>query len=84
MARTVAELGQGALLAKVDIKSAYRLVLVHLENRFLMGMMWDGALYVDAASPFGLHSAPKIFNTLANMAEWILKDRGATHVPLLG
>ena len=52
--------GRGALMAKVDAKSAYRNVPVHPDDRWLMGMMWDGALYVDTALPFGLRSAPKI------------------------
>ena len=60
-ARMVTRAGQGALLAKVDIKSAYRLVPVHPEDRLLLGMAWDGAVFVDTILPFGLRSAPKIF-----------------------
>ena len=68
-ARAVAKLGLGSLLAKVDIKSAYRMVPVHPEDRMLLGMIWEGALYVDATLPFGLRSAPKMFNTLADVFE---------------
>ena len=68
--------GSGALLAKVDIKSAYRIVPVHPEDRSLLGMRWDGALYVDAALPFGLRSAPKIFSAMADALEWRLKYEG--------
>ena len=68
--------GRGSLLAKVDIRSAYRIVPVHPEDRWLLGMLWDGALYVDAALPFGLRSAPKIFTALADAAEWIAKQQG--------
>ena len=57
--RAATRLGQGALLAKVDIKSAYRMVPVPPEDKLLLGMSWSGALYVDAALPFGLCSAPK-------------------------
>ena len=39
--------GQGALLAKVDFRSAYRTVLVYLDNRWLMGMSWQGSLFID-------------------------------------
>ena len=73
-ARTATRLDQGALLAKVDIKSAYRMVPVHPEDRLLLGMSWNGALYVNAALPFGLHSAPKIFNAVDDTVEWILKQ----------
>ena len=79
-ARAATRLGQGALLAKVDIKSAYRMVPVHPEDRLLLGMSWNGALYVDAALPFGLRSAPKIFNAVADTVEWILKQEGVACV----
>ena len=38
ISRVVASLGRGTLLAKVDIKSAYRIVPVHPEDRSLLGM----------------------------------------------
>ena len=63
-------------MAKVDAKSAYRNVPVHPDDRWLMGMMWDGALYVDTALPFGLRSAPKIFTAIANAVEWIVRQEG--------
>ena len=34
--------GRGTLMAKADIKSAYRNVPVHPEDRLLMGMSWRG------------------------------------------
>ena len=37
-------LGRGALLAKLDIKQAYKMVPVHQEDRFLLGMNWEGKL----------------------------------------
>jgi len=35
-------------------------------------MRWRGHFYVDLSLPFGLGSAPFIFNSVADMAEWIL------------
>ena len=43
----------------------------------LLGMKWDNQLYVDLTLPFGLRSAPKIFNSIADALEWIVKARGA-------
>lgn len=40
-----------------------------------MGMLWDGALYVDTALPFGW-----CFNALADTVGWILKQEGVTCV----
>ena len=39
-----------------------------------------GALYIDTCLPFGLRSAPRLFNIAADLLEWILKDRGVTFV----
>ena len=58
VARAAQRLGNGALMAKLDIKSAYRLVPVHLSDRHLLGVEWNGAIYVDGMLPFGLRSAP--------------------------
>ena len=78
--QSIMQLGQGALLAKVDIKSAYRNVPIHPEDRWLMGMSWEGALYIDTTLPFGLRSAPKIFTALADAAEWIMRQSGVHFV----
>ena len=59
-ARAVA-LGKGAHIAKIDIKSAYRLIPVCPRDRQYLGMMWNNEVYVDGMLPFGLCSAPKIF-----------------------
>ena len=75
-AREILAQGQGALLAKVDIKRAYRNIPVHPDDRWLLGMTWDGSLYIDTALPFGLRSAPKIFTAVADAAEWIVWRRG--------
>ena len=45
---------------------------IHPEDCCLLGMKWRGHLYVD---PFGLRSAPFIFNTVADMMEWILLNQ---------
>ena len=64
--------GRGTLLAKVDIRDAYRLIPIHAHDRHLLGMSWDNQLYVDLALPFGLCSAPFIFNQFAEAWHWIL------------
>jgi len=68
----VSQFGQGALMAKFDVEAAYRNVPVHPLNCYLLGMKWHNRYYVDLTLPFGLRSAPFIFNTIADMVEWIL------------
>ena len=72
--------GRGSLMAKVDVRSTYRNIPVHPEDRWLLGMMWDGALYVDTALPFGLRSAPKIFTAVADAAQWIIQREGVDFI----
>ena len=78
-ANRLLQLGQGALMAKVDIQSAYRMVPVHPEDRWMLGTAWRGNIYIDTVLPFGLRSAPKIFNALADSLEWILCSMGVNH-----
>ena len=77
----ILSLGKATQLAKFDIENAYRLIPVHPSDRLLLGMEWEGQLYVDATLPFGLRSAPKIFNALADGLQWILETKGVS--PLL-
>ena len=72
--------GKGSLLAKMDLKQAYRNVPVHPQDRLLLGMEWQGDVFVDKALPFGLRSAPLIFSALADCLQWIMEQRGADNV----
>lgn len=76
LAKAAQRLRPGALLAKVDIKSAYRLVPVHPDARPLLGVMWKGVYYIDAMLSFGLRSAPKIFTAVADALEWCVHQWG--------
>ena len=43
------------------------LIPVHSADRHLLVMKWRNELYVDGCLPFGLHSAPKLFNILGRL-----------------
>ena len=76
VAAVAAKLGPGALMAKIDIKAAYRLIPVHYQDRKWLGMCWEEAIYVDGMLPFGLRSATKIFTAVADALEWCIARRG--------
>ena len=80
IAAAAVHLGPGALLAKIDIESAYRLIPVHPADRPLQAVQWQGQIFVDPMLPFGLCSAPKIFNAVADALHWHLQRSG---IPLL-
>ena len=74
----IAKKGPAALLAKIDIAAAYRIIPIHPEDRHLLGMSWKGQLFIDAQLPFGLRSAPIIFSAVADALEWIVYHQGIT------
>ena len=61
-------------MAKLDIKHAFRLCPVRLEDRELFGIHWQGKFYIDLPLPFDLQSSRYPFNRLADAFEWILKN----------
>ena len=60
-------------MAKTDLKSAFRLIPLHPSDWNIMGIYWQSQYNVDLYLPFGLCSAPYIFNQLSDALEWILK-----------
>ena len=52
--------GQGCLLAKLDLKNAYRTIPVNPNDCSLLGMFWEDQFYLEAELPFDLRLAPKI------------------------
>ena len=75
-ARLVATAGIGALMAKTDLKSAYRHIPVHPADQHLLGIQWNDVTYIDRALPFGLCSAPKLFTAIADGMAWALRCEG--------
>ena len=80
VAGVAAQLGRGTHLAKIDIVLVYRLIPVHPGNRPLQAVEWRGNVYIDPMLPFGLRSAPKLFNAVADALEWYLRQRSSRQV----
>lgn len=53
VASLVVAAGKGALIAKVDIQSAFRILPIHSDDRHLFGFKWRGAFYFDNCLPLG-------------------------------
>ena len=76
--RKIIEMGPGTELAKIDVKGAFRLIPVSPLDCHLLAMEWKGGIFIDTCLPFGLRSAPKLFNLMADFLEWILYQQGVT------
>ena len=62
-------------MSKIDLKNAFRLIPVRPSDWNLLGMQGRGKFYIDSFLPFGLHSAPFIFNQLSVAIHWILQHK---------
>ena len=60
------------------ISSVFRLIPVHPADRHLLGMLWHKQVYIDKCLPFGLRSAPKLFNILTDLVSWITGQHGVS------
>ena len=80
VAKEAIALENGSLIAKIDIKAAYRLIPgpVAPKDCLCLGMTWEEKVYIDAMLPFGLRSAPKIFNAVADALEWYVIKEGVS------
>ena len=76
----VRQCGPGALMAKLDLQSAYRKVPVHPDDQLLLGMACGGRTFCDRALPFGLRSAPKLFTAVADGLSWALHCEGTANL----
>ncbi len=62
--------GKGALMAKTDIESAFRLLPVHPHDFELLGIKVNGQYYVDKALPMGASCSPAHFERFSTFLEW--------------
>ena len=75
------KLGPGTLLSKIDLKDAFRLIPINPSDWNLLGIHWKGKFYVDTCLPFGLRSAPYLFNRLSEAIHWTLTNNyGVQHL----
>jgi len=71
--RLVAQAGRGAMMMKRDLKTAFRHVPINPCDYWLLLFEWEGKFYVDMFLPFGLRTAPRIFNLFAEALHWVFE-----------
>lgn len=69
--------GPGSLMAKLDLKEAFRHVPIRREDWPHMGFSWRNKFYYCIVLTFGLRSAPYIFNLFSEALHWIID----CHIP---
>ena len=71
-ARTVARLGKGCLLIKLDVSAAYKQIPVRREDWPLLGFFWEGGYYYERVLPFGLRSSCRLWDLYAAALHYFL------------
>src|SRR5438876_5440912 len=67
---------------KRDLKAAFRHIPISPCDYWLLLFEWNGQFFVDMFLPFGLRTAPRIFNLFAEALHWIfetLHEWNVTH-----
>ena len=52
------------------------MIPIHPKDQHLLGVVWEGAVYIDKRLPFGLRLAPKIFCAVVDALQFILINKG--------
>ena len=74
----VSRLGKGALMAKSDIKSAFRLLPVHPDDFDLLGFSVSGQLYYDKCMPMGCSISCVTFERFSTFLEYCTRKVAGT------
>ncbi|XP_069605972.1 uncharacterized protein [Ranitomeya imitator] len=75
----VRKAGPGALMAKSDIESAFRLLPVHPDCYHLLGAMFEDKYYFDTCLPMGCSISCHYFEMFSTFLEWVA--RKVTRLP---
>lgn len=80
--RLLTSAGKDALMGKVDIKSAFRLIPVRRGDWNLLGFQLGGEFYFDTVLPFGCRSAPFLFEFFSAAIHWCVVQKAGFHTLL--
>lgn len=77
--KIIANLGPNSQMAKIDIKSAFRICPVRREDWHYLGFSFLGMYFVDLCLPFGLRSSVQRFTQLSDTISWIMQNNYNIH-----
>ena len=73
--RIITAIGPNTLIAKADLKDAFRIIPIHPEDHRLLGFTWQGGVYYDKHLPMGCSVSCSIFESLSTAIQWILINK---------
>lgn len=66
-------LGTGALMGKIDLKSAFRLLPIHPSDFELLGFRLNDMFFFDKCLPMGCSVSCSLFEEFSTCLEWLLR-----------
>jgi hypothetical protein len=75
---TISGIGQGAVLARMDINSAFRLLILSPEDFKLFGFKFKGLYFYDKCLPMGCSSSCAVLEKFSSFLDWAIKERSGS------
>jgi hypothetical protein len=71
----ISGLGKSPELGKIDIRQAFRLIIINPPDFDLLGIMFDGKYYVDKCLPMGCSISCTIFEKFSTFLHWVVEKK---------
>ena len=71
----IAALGPNTLIAKADLKDAFRILPIHPSSYRLLGFKWKDQFFYDKHLPMGCSVSCQLFESLSTAIHWILVNK---------
>ncbi|KAK3108908.1 hypothetical protein FSP39_018419 [Pinctada imbricata] len=68
-------MGRKTLLAKMDVKSAFRLMIINPGDFDLLGIKFQDEYYIDKCLPLGCAKSCKLWENFSTFLEWYLRKK---------
>ena len=71
----IQSIGGGCLIAKADLKDAFRIIPVSPASYRLLGFIWEDKFFYDRCLPMGCSISCQTFESLSQALQWILVNK---------
>jgi hypothetical protein len=71
----ISSLGRSTQLEKIDIREAFRLLIVNPADFDLFGIKFDGKYYIDKCLPMGCSISCALFEIFSTCLHWVVENK---------
>ncbi|CAC5417893.1 unnamed protein product [Mytilus coruscus] len=77
--KKIYQCGLSSELARIDVKSAFRNLIVNPADFDLLGIKFNDHFYIDKSLPFGCSISCNLFEKFATFLQWLVEQRSRLH-----